>query len=170
MRMSLTLVLLVSSISACAADDSDGGTVAGTATTEGSTGAMTMTTTTSTTATADTTADTTIDPSADSSGPASSGSTDTGPSETTGTAGGACDPAADDTACDECVKGMCCAQLSACADDPDCVCFQDCAASMPPSLEVPTLCGEMCSIDTPFAHPTVGQLLSCSAGCTEDCL
>jgi len=90
--------------------------------------------------------------------------------DTTGSPGGACDPADGDTPCDTCVKGTCCPQLTACEADPDCVCFQECAGSMPPSLEIPMVCGDMCSIDTPFAHPTVGMVLSCSAGCSDDCL
>lgn len=110
----------------------------------------------------------TTDGPADSSGPTTD-ATETGPSDTTGSSAGACDPVDGDTPCDMCVKGMCCDQLTACDADPDCVCFQDCAGSMPPSIEIPNICGAMCGIDTPFAHPTVGMVLSCSAGCLADC-
>lgn len=146
--------------------------------TTGMTASTTMTSTMSTTdaTTASTSMSTTVDPATtdtptDSSGDPSTvtDATETGPSDTTGSPLGPCDAAADDTPCDECVKDSCCSQLTACADDPECVCFQDCASSMRPSLQIPMICGDMCGIETPFAHPTVGQVLSCSFGCSGPC-
>ena len=95
---------------------------------------------------------------------------ETDPSESTGTPSDPCEVTDMDSECDSCVKTMCCDQLTACEDDPECVCFQDCAGSMEPSIEVPNICAMQCMIDQPFAHPTVGQVLSCSNGCILQCL
>lgn len=189
MRFGVSLVSTAISIFSfgCPAGDDAADTGAAT---DGSTGTSTMTgmptTTTPTTSTSAST--TTAEPTTDeptTTDVTSDATEDTGPSDTTdapgtettpadtGSTGEPSDPCAaapDDTDCDMCVKGMCCAQLTACDADPECVCFQDCAGSMEPSLDTPMICGQQCMIDTPFAHPTVGQVLSCSAGCIASCI
>ncbi len=175
MRIGPILLALTSVVCACGGDDGDdtgAGTTTGTASggTVAPTGDSTVDPTipgTSTTAPDPVTSDASSEASGD---PTTSGSgTETGPGDTTGAPLAPCAPATDDTACDTCVKESCCAQLTACDADPECVCFQECAGSMPPSLQVPMICGEQCEIATPFAHPTVGQVLSCSAGCIVAC-
>jgi hypothetical protein len=46
-----------------------------------------------------------------------------------GSAGGLCDPSAGDTTCSTCLKAACCAELTACGADTDCMCFLGCRAS-----------------------------------------
>lgn len=184
MRLLRLVPMCVLLAAACPAeDDADSGADGPTTGPEGSgstssTGASTSAT--MTTGATMTTAATTTEPGTET-GPAETSSgdtttdapgTETTPADTgsTGEPSDPCAAAPEDTECDSCVKGACCAQLTDCAEDPECVCFQDCAASMPPSINVPMICGDMCGIATPFAHPTVGQVLTCSIRCSGVCL
>jgi hypothetical protein len=186
MRFTLpSLLFCTASLFACAADDGGSDSGADTSGSEsGTTTSMTSTTMdpTTTTATTSTTSSmtTTTEPGTETGLPETSSDdgrdtllSDTGSSggdSSTGEPVDPCAPAADDTDCDSCMKDTCCDQLTACADDPECVCFQDCAAGMDPGLMVPMVCGNMCGIATPFLHPTVGQVLACANNCLEQCL
>jgi len=164
--MPLALVVLSVLGAGCAADDGDGNASA----TDATSGGTGMTTDPATTDPA-TTDPATTDPSDTTDGPSdTTDATDTDPSATTGTPSDPCEIGPEDSECDSCVKSMCCDQLTACDADPECVCFQECAGSMEPSINVPTVCAKQCMIDQPFAHPTVGQVLSCSNGCLLQCL
>lgn len=168
---------------ACPADDGDGATTVADASsgagdtasnpTTDATGAMTTAPadTGATTAPADTGATTAPADSGETTAPADTGSSSAATEGgTTGSAVDPCEVVPGDDACNTCVKGMCCEELTACSDDPDCVCFQDCAGSMPPSLQTPAICGDMCGLATPFQHPTVGPVLTCSNGCIASCI
>ena len=189
--MPLALVVLSVLGAGCAADDGDGNASA-TDATSGGTGMTTDPATTDPATTDPATTDpattdpattdpattdpattdpATTDPSDTTDGPSdTTDATDTDPSATTGTPSDPCEIGPEDSECDSCVKSMCCDQLTACDADPECVCFQECAGSMEPSINVPTVCAKQCMIDQPFAHPTVGQVLSCSNGCLLQCL
>jgi hypothetical protein len=177
MRLGMSLAVVISVLGAgCpAGDDGESGASATDASSGGTAMTDPATTDPATTdpATTDpaTTDPATTDPATtDPSDTTEDPGTETDPSDTTGSQGDPCEITDEDSECDACVKGMCCDQLTACDMDPECVCFQECAGSMEPSINVPTVCGDMCGVDQPFAHPTIGQVLSCSNGCLVQCL
>jgi hypothetical protein len=64
--------------------------------------------------------------------------------------GDACAPDGADDMCVMCTKDMCCDQLQACADDPDCACVLDCLSQfeMPGIGEAMTCAGpDNCNVD-----------------------
>lgn len=98
------------------------------------------------------------------SGETTSDGTDSETGSTTGSAG-ACDPEKNDTACDTCVKENCCEQATACLEDADCVCFQECAAENPN----PFGCYQQCGISPQDPGPTA-DVVQCTLGsCAGEC-
>lgn len=83
--------------------------------------------------------------------------TDDGEVSTTDPMPSACDPAGDDTACDTCVKGSCCAELETCAADADCWCVATCVGDG----GMGSACGDLCGVDAPPAG--AAELGGCAA-------
>jgi hypothetical protein len=79
---------------------------------------------------------------------ASGGSTGANPDTTSaggssgdGGASGMCPPEPGDTACSTCVKDHCCADLLACGEDKNCVCWIDCLNNADPGTDCANQCG-----------------------------
>jgi hypothetical protein len=186
----LLLASIVAAPSGCAKDEdgstdtgadasaSEGGESAGTegasTTTAADTGSSTSasTTTPADTSAGDASATTAVESSGDTAGPVDTGSgSESGPSESTGMQGSPCDPDPADDACNMCVKTNCCDEITACVNDPECQCFQECAGSMRGGFEVIMICGDQCGVEDPNNHPTIGPMLSCTTGsCLVQCL
>lgn len=73
----------------------------------------------------------------------------------------------EDTACEVCVKQNCCAELTACQDDPDCDCLSECVGQMGPGQE--DFCLGSCDLDTPPAMYDALAECASSADCTAAC-
>ena len=78
---------------------------------------------------------------------------------------GACMPF-DDSECQLCLAENCCEELTACAGDDDCNCFNTCLNEGNGGMQ----CTEMCGIDNPMQIPGFGDLRSCTMdSCGDFC-
>jgi hypothetical protein len=76
----------------------------------------------------------------------------------------ACDPADGDTACDTCVKTMCCPQVEVCAADMGCWCIAQCVGDGGDGMA----CSGMCGVEA--TPPGAAELGGCAAlACSGSC-
>ncbi len=165
---SLTLGLALT-LAACAGDDS--GDTGNNASTGSDTTADPGTTTNNQ---VDSTADpgtTTNDPGTTTDDP---GTTTDDPGTTTEQGSTTEDPGStgEQDACGMCVEAMCAAELAECLMDPDCTCFQECAATNP-GMAGAIACAGQCNIPLPdlLSDMTiVGRLANCTTDNCPKCL
>lgn len=102
------------------------------------------------------------DPSGDGDGaPSGDGDGDTG---------GVCEPPGDD--CGDCMAMNCCAEIEECLTDPDCSCFQECAAANP---DDPIGCADPDACNIPLltlldSSTVVGRMGICTQTNCAQCL
>jgi hypothetical protein len=76
----------------------------------------------------------------------------------------ACDPADGDTACDTCVKTMCCPQVEVCAADMGCWCIAQCVGDGGDGMA----CSKTCGVEA--TPPGAAELGGCAAlACGGSC-
>ena len=78
-----------------------------------------------------------------------------------------CPTSDDDNACEVCAKQNCCAELTACQEDPDCDCVSECIGQMGPSQI--DACLSICDIE--IAPAELDTLAECAeaADCNAAC-